>query len=341
MFSWLVTQEFIPRGRQAVEEHGGPLVIKKQQQLPVECMLLSRMQNVTLSTDNPNEFWQIQDVSAMRKSLSNVIPKGGQSFNTQENHQEDELYVKGHTAVWTQGLSAEHQMPRVCLTCESTIKFAFFCPPSFISAKATIVGDEKTFNYGVGLLDGTCLKVYFKNGEDYVTAIENPISKVWVTRQALLMEKDPSNATVENLIVPMPRLFSLTHPLAEMSPILIKTQMSCNYLVEADYKIIYSSYESDLVLMFDLRIGKHFVCRLRKATPDEIHSVSGMNETLNGTPLNVTSNVGLHSLSGHHHSLSKTKHNNTGLFKSANASSFHHHQSNLSVSDPGTFLSIK
>lgn len=303
-------------------------------------MLLSRMQKVNLTTDNPNEFWLIQDVTAMRKSLSNTIPKG-QSFNTKESNQEDELYVKGHTAVWTQGLSAEHQMTKVCLTCESTIKFAFFCPPSFISMQETVVGDEKSFNYGVGLLDGTCLKVYFKNGEDYVTAIENPISKVWVTRQALLMEKDPSNATIENLILPMPRLFSLTHPLAEMSPILIKTQMNCSYLVEADYKIIYSSYESDMVLMFDLRIGKHFVCRLRKATADEIQVVAGMNDTMNGTPLNVTSNVGLHSLSGHQHSFNKTtKHNNTGLFKSANASTAHHHQSNLSASDPGTFLPI-
>lgn len=300
------------------------------------------MQNVTLSTDNPNEFWQIQDVSAMRKSLCNSGPTtAGQAFNEKESHQEDELYVKGHTAVWTQGLSAEHQMPRVCLTCESTIKFAFFCPPSFISVHEPIETEEKNFNYGIGLLDGTCLKVYFKNGEDYVTAIENPISKVWVTRQALLMEKDPSNATIENLTVPMPRLFSLTHPLAEMSPILIKTQMSCSYLVEADYKIIYSSYESDLVLMFDLRIGKHFVCRLRKATPDEIQLVSGLNDTLNGTSVNVTSNAGLHSLSGHHHSFSKTKHNNTGLFKSANVSSAHHHQSSLSMSDAGTFVSLR
>lgn len=309
-------------------------------------MLLSRMQNFTLKTENPNEFWLIQDVTAMRKSLSNTNPKG-QSFNSSETNQEDELYVKGHTAVWTQGLSAEHQMPRVCLTCESTIKFAFFCPPSFISTMPeTVSGDDKNdFNYGVGLLDGTCLKVYFKNGEDYVTAIENPISKVWVTRQALLMEKDPSNATIENLVVPMPRLFSLTHPLAEMSPILIKSQMSCSYLVEADYKIIYSSYESDLILMFDLRIGKHFVARLRKATAEEIQSVARMNDTTSGSTLNVTSNVGLHSLSGHvHHSINKvnTKHNTSGMFKSANTSTFHHHQqSNLTASDPGTFHSIR
>lgn len=209
-------------------------------------MLLSRMQNFNLNSDNPTEKWLVRSVA--------------------DDQDEDELYIKGHTAVWTQGLAEEYAMPRVALTCESPIKFGFFCPPTF-------VGGAK--NYGVGLLDAKCLKVYFKNGEDYMTAIETPISHVWVTRHGLLLEKDPSSVDIGSHCIAMPRLFSLEHPLTEMCPVLIKTPLSVSYIVEADFKVVFSAPDTDLVLMFDLRTGKHFVCRLRAATADEIQKVAG------------------------------------------------------------------
>lgn len=79
----------------------------------------------------------------------------------------------------------------------------------------------------------------------------------------------------------MPRLFSLKHPLTEMCPILIKTPNSVTYIVEAEYKVIFSSPDSDLILMFDQRSGRHFVCRLRDATADEIHKVAPTDASIN------------------------------------------------------------
>lgn len=117
-------------------------------------MLLSRMQNFNITSDNPTEHWIVRAVQ-----------------DADDEEQEDELYFKGNTAIWTQGIADEYEMPRVALTCETPIKFAFFCPPTFIERKKR---GEAT-NYGVGVLDSKCLKVYFKNGEDYVTAIESPV----------------------------------------------------------------------------------------------------------------------------------------------------------------------
>lgn len=72
----------------------------------------------------------------------------------------------------------------------------------------------------------------------------------------------------------MPRLFSLTHPLDEMSPVLFKTSTGIiSYLTESDYKIIFSDPSMDLLLMYDNKIGKHFVAKLRKATEDEANAV--------------------------------------------------------------------
>lgn len=74
----------------------------------------------------------------------------------------------------------------------------------------------------------------------------------------------------------MPRFFSLSHPLYEMCPILHKSHVgTVNYITEAEYRIVFSTPDNDLVLMYDNKIGKHFVARLRKATEDEILAVSG------------------------------------------------------------------
>lgn len=212
-----------------MDEHPGPLVIKKQQAAPVEFMLLSRMQNINISSDNPTEFWVVREVASKQPT------KSSRNAANKSVEQEDELYVKGHTAVWTQGLAEQgHIMPRVALTCESPIKFAFFCPPSFVQTRDATSGHD---NYGVGLLDAHSLRVYFRSGEDYMTAIESPISKVWITRRCLILEKNPSSSEIGETRIAMPRFFSLRHPLTEMCPLLIKNLAGVSYVVEADYKV--------------------------------------------------------------------------------------------------------
>lgn len=99
------------------------------------------------------------------------------------------------------------------------------------------------------------------------------VSNIWSTKYCILFEKESSQTIIAAETIPMPRVFSLTHPLDEMCPVLIKTN-TINYLTESDYKIIFTSEENDLIFMFDNSVGKHFVCRLRKAEPEETKSVS-------------------------------------------------------------------
>lgn len=78
----------------------------------------------------------------------------------------------------------------------------------------------------------------------------------------------------------MPRLFSLAHPLDEMCPVLIKSNIGgISYLTDSDYKVVYANTDSDLVLLFDNKIGKHFAAKLRKATVDETNVVCKLYTT--------------------------------------------------------------
>ncbi|XP_065086104.1 anaphase-promoting complex subunit 1-like [Ochlerotatus camptorhynchus] len=291
--------EFIPRGRQAVNEHPGPLVLKKPVPVPSDFILLQRMQDVNISLDDsPVEFYLLRET--YNELEDNTTGPGflrEAEFNTEE-----EIYVKGNTAVWTTGLSSDEAAPHVCLTCENPIKYAFFSPRNFISSeserkeshahekRAKPVHHSKS---AVCLLGGTSLKVYCSSGENFGTSIECPISNVWVSTHGILLEKEPSSAVLETHSIPMPRLFSLTHPLDEMCPVLIKINNSTAYLTEAEYRVVFSCEENNLVLMFDEKLAKHFVCFLRKATEEEKSDMGWGNDSgsFSNSVFNVTGNI--------------------------------------------------
>ncbi|XP_004520043.1 anaphase-promoting complex subunit 1 [Ceratitis capitata] len=333
--------EFIPRGRQAVEEHPGPTDAKQHNHLPTEHVLLQRMQNVNISAqDEYNEFWCVReifedlndDLTGVRANHQNNEPTKDNASKNPKNEKcdkdnscnethllqqqraakvdvdymceylvnsEEELYVRKNTAVWTKGLIDENGvMPHLCFTCETPIKFAFFCNKSFVCRAHNSRSTNKNSNNKkrqdseededlsvICLIDKTALRIYCSNGEDYLCNLEFPVSHVWSTNYGILLEKIPSSAIVQNHAISMPRLFSLSHSLHEICPVICKTATNViSYVVESDYNIIYTSEHSDLVLLYDNRIGKQFISRLRKATEEEIQYVGIQNETaLGGT----------------------------------------------------------
>lgn len=112
--------------------------------------------------------------------------------------------------------------------------------------------------------------MYLNSGEDYLTSLEFFVSNVWSTKFGILLERKASSTTIESQPISIPRLFSLSHPLDEMCPVLIKSYNGAiGYLTESDYKVIFADAENDLVLLYDNKIGKHFVSKLRVATDNE------------------------------------------------------------------------
>jgi anaphase-promoting complex subunit 1 len=139
-------------------------------------MLLNRMQNVNLSssdTDADTDFWIIRSAEK-----ENTDTTAGQAFlNECHIDSEEELYVKGNTAVWTKGIiSNEHVLPQTSLTCETPIKFALFCSKKFIESAEKYDAKEQQEKQAVCLIDETCLKVYWSNGETFMTTVEGQVS---------------------------------------------------------------------------------------------------------------------------------------------------------------------
>jgi anaphase-promoting complex subunit 1 len=234
-----------------ITEHCGPLT-KKNDFASNEFILLDRMQNVNLSIDEHfNESWVLREVLHQNsqedeEDLSFLTPCVVNS--------EEELYYSGHTAVWSRG--KEKSSADICYTTENPILFAQFCSPNFLNPdykiddkENEISKDKSSFasieeNQGIAIMDCNSLKVYSRNGENIVTSLECPVKKIWTTKYCILIEKDASISIVDGHSVPMPRFFSLTHPLDEMFPVLLKSQNIINYIVEDEYKV---RYEKDYV----------------------------------------------------------------------------------------------
>lgn len=225
--------------------------MKKTASLPNEFILLEKLQNVNISKDIvKNEFWII------RENYETVYEENGSSSSDSDFlrpylvNSEDELYVKGNTAVWTKGQSDSVNRKstcEICFTCDSTIQFGFFCTENFLNAEYKIEETQQDTkksqacpknDMAIGLIDSTSLKVYSLSGENLVTAIESPISHVWVTKYCVLIEKEASRTTIDSYSVPMPRLFSIAHPLDDMFPLLVKVNLIVNYFTEAEYKVV-------------------------------------------------------------------------------------------------------
>ena len=240
IFAKFLVQQFIPRGRKIVDLHPGPLS-KKHDNIPNEFILLDRMQNVNLSKEEHfNESWMIREVyqhlPVTTEEFAFLTPATANS--------EEELYFRGNTAVWSSGLyNSSHEITssEICYTSESPIQFAFFCTKNFLNADYKIehkpTKRNADVNEGVGIFDTNSLKIYSTNGENLVTSIESPISKIWITKYCVIIEKEASSTSIDGHSLSMPRIFSLVHPLDDMYPVLIKSNLLVSYITEAEYKV--------------------------------------------------------------------------------------------------------
>lgn len=200
------------------------------------------MQNVNLCKEEHfNESWVIREVYqhlpvTTSEELAFLTPVTANS--------EEELYFRGNTAVWSSGLYKsldEKTSSEICYTSESPIQFAFFCTRNFLNANYKIENKptrrSESDNQGVGIFDTSSLKVYSTSGENLVTSIEAPIAKVWITKYCVIIEKEASSTIIDGQSLSMPRIFSLVHPLDDMFPVLIKSNLLVTYITEAEYKV--------------------------------------------------------------------------------------------------------
>lgn len=208
---------------------------------------------------------------------------------------EEELYVKGSTAVWSKGLLSSKSSNRggtsritLCsYTMENPIKHALWCTfylvrPSFITMQDDI-HDKLDEPVGkalpcICLIDSCNMRVFTANNEDFITSLPFQVSSVWSTKFGILIEKETSSSVnqsfnklssnVTDYDSSATNIYSLAHPLDELCPVALK-HGAFQLINNPSYKIIYTCCDPSICFVYDASTGLHYVYRIRKIRMDE------------------------------------------------------------------------
>lgn len=169
------------------------------------------------------------------------------------------------------------------------------------------------------LLDSRCMTVYATDGREYMASLPFQVKKVWAMKYGILLEKDAVPVQLNSFLpntglkpnetnspfhrsrnlyntsgksqqdsisvydndIPLPTCFSLTHPLDDATPILMKSpSQGIQYYNDGDLQIIFVNTNPSIILLYDWKVATHSLWRVRKATRDECLSMCpNMNST--------------------------------------------------------------
>ncbi|XP_012268770.2 anaphase-promoting complex subunit 1 isoform X2 [Athalia rosae] len=287
--------EYVPGGRQTISRHPGFLDVQclaNDTTAPGESFILQRLSQVNISEKPSKESWILRE---------NTL------------YGEEELYWSRGIAVHSRGSGATRIL-QTSYTCDGDIKHALWC--NFYSTtpdhtKCTNPNSNEPHGDPIEcicLLDSFTLKVFTHSGEDYVSSLQFQVASVWSTKYGILLEKSPAptlsrytSLEASRLMVQsenqLPTVFSLKHPLDEMCPLLIK-HGNISYMCDSNQKIVFTSHEPSLAVVYDARSGLHSVYKIRKAMVDECQIVCGndtttsiYNQSISGSPMNIGSSI--------------------------------------------------
>ncbi|XP_052742012.1 anaphase-promoting complex subunit 1 [Bicyclus anynana] len=337
-----------------------PSRLKNDFNMSIKSELLSGLRRDDIPSAGPSRGGSANSSSNLSKKFNlncsqNKKPKKRPLNPKTDCYYEEELYVKGCTAVWSKGLISspaskltgpEHRETIACYTIDSTIKHAAFVDfhvdinnTMLIDALNSQIGDfkknikvedttehiERKVLPSILLIDNKCMRVYAIDGREYIASIPFQVKKVWPMKYGVLLEKDATpilhNSVLPSSILkfneshnssflkprncpfsmsarlrqesisgydqdcPLPTCFSLTHPLDDVIPILMKSSaQGLQYYNDGDLQIIFVSTDPSIILLYDWKLQTHSLWKIRKATRDECLAMCpNMNSSFNQT----------------------------------------------------------
>ncbi|KAL3278076.1 hypothetical protein HHI36_013420 [Cryptolaemus montrouzieri] len=196
---------------------------------------------------------------------------------------EEELYVKGHTVVWTRGImrsldkSGNTLKVICCFTSRAPIKNVLWC--NFYSERPTYNCLENfTANFdevysskmpSVCVVDYQNIKVFTENGEDFEVAVPFQTNAVWSMAYGILIEKSPSNDLKDFTIGSKSLLYSLAYPLDDICPVVINQGSYLHFLNNSTSNIVFTCDNPSICVIYDSQTKQHVVYKIRKTRSEE------------------------------------------------------------------------
>lgn len=140
------------------------------------------------------------------------------------------------------------------------------------------------------LVDSHHVRVFVIKGEQFVIPMPFHIDKVWNTKFGILIERltngnqcfrfvelltelcsfaGSSFSKEKQLLDNSCSIFSLSYPLDDICPVALSRNLSITKLMSDNLKLVYTSENPSICMVFDTQTKEHSVYKIRKVRPDE------------------------------------------------------------------------
>ncbi|XP_050315622.1 anaphase-promoting complex subunit 1 [Anthonomus grandis grandis] len=234
--------------------------------------------------DKKNERRNSGDLNKSHVPLFNKTEPSTIKSKISPGFMEDELYIKGCTAVWSRGLINNDDFCDngrkviTCYTVPAPIRQAlwstFYClRPTFEPNEAEIYSK----NYeplgvptpAICLVDSHNIRVFIIKGEQYVIPVHFQIRKVWNTKFGILIEKSGETQLDKLTEEKSGTLFSLSYPLDDICPVAVSHNSTFTRLCSTNNVVVFTSNSPSLCMVFNTNTKEHSVYIIRKVRCDE------------------------------------------------------------------------
>uniref|UniRef100_A0A8C5XAC6 Anaphase-promoting complex subunit 1 n=1 Tax=Malurus cyaneus samueli TaxID=2593467 RepID=A0A8C5XAC6_9PASS len=283
-------QEFAPRGREQSRRHPSALSLqlRRLQPAPELCSsdgaagLVGSLREVTIH-DRHRETWQL------RKGISDV---------GEEVDYDEELYVASNMVIWSKGSRSQASTVYKAFTVDSPVLQALWCDFTIPEEKWDKADGE--VEKCICILQNSCINIHSMEGKDYIAAL--PFQ---VTSALLFVHKWTTFVHIYIPQEPLPTMFSMLHPLDEITPLVWKSGVfgssRVQYVADHTLRIVFLSADPSIVMTYDTVQSLHTIWALRRVKPEEQSLVLKFPEQ-GGTPQHMATNS---SLTAHLRSFSK------------------------------------
>ncbi|XP_061481518.1 anaphase-promoting complex subunit 1 isoform X3 [Rhineura floridana] len=291
-------QEFVPFGRDHCKHHPNALNLQLRQLQPASELwssdgaagLVGSLQEVTIH-EKHKESWQL------RKGISDV---------GEEVEYDEELYVAGNMVIWSRGSKNQASAVYKAFTVDSPVLQALWCDFSIPQDKSDKTEDcNEVVEKCICILQSSCINIHSIEGKDHIASLPFQVANVWPTKYGLLFERSSSSHEVplSPTREPLPTMFSMLHPLDEITPMVSGLFGSARVQYVADYamRIVFLNAEPSILMTYDATQSLHTIWALRRVKAEEQSAVLKFSEQV-GTPQPVATNS---SFTAHLRNLSK------------------------------------
>ncbi|XP_060553030.1 anaphase-promoting complex subunit 1-like [Ruditapes philippinarum] len=266
------TQDFVPFGREYVQQHPGKFQIQVQNVVHTDpgLPLLKSFRDISIQDNGKKEQW----------TFYSDPDKDGHHGNYDE-----ELYVSGNTVVWSKGGLDGCRSVVKTFTMDTPVLQALWC--KFVIPESSnpeeicsTLDTEGVVQCGVCVVESSCVSCFMEDGSDYLAALPFQVAHVWVIKNGLLFERTVSPTEYRSLKRNAPNqttVFSMLHPLDEVAPVITKTgsagSQKTSYLTDNTQHVVFSSLDPSIVLTYDTMVGVHSAWKVRRARTEECSAV--------------------------------------------------------------------